>query len=51
MKANTPTAMDTFRMSVARLLKRVLMFPSIDPPGAAALRCFKLASTTASERG
>src|SRR5262252_10424558 len=29
MKANTPTATETFRMSVARLLNSVLMFPSI----------------------
>src|SRR5215831_3125835 len=32
MKANTPTATETFRMSVARLLNSVLMFPSIPLP-------------------
>ena len=30
MNAKTPTATETLRMSVARLLNSVLMFPSID---------------------
>jgi hypothetical protein len=37
MNAKTPTATDTLRMSVARLLNSVLMFPSIDATGALAI--------------